>query len=95
MKPTPPVIQDRINLRLRRQVKERLERAASFEGKTLSSFILSSAVARAEQTIQHHESIALNAQESQAFIQALTQPVTFNNALTAALKDHDQTVTSL
>ncbi|MCA6220938.1 type II toxin-antitoxin system TacA family antitoxin [Photorhabdus antumapuensis] len=33
--------QDRINLRLKHSAKEILERAASFEGKTVSNFICS------------------------------------------------------
>ena len=40
--------QDRIYLRLKHSAKEVLERAASFEGKTASNFILTSALARAE-----------------------------------------------
>lgn len=44
-----------------------LERAASFEGKTVSSFILTSAMARAEKTIQEHEVMRLNARDSEAF----------------------------
>jgi len=43
--------QDRINLRLKHSAKKMLERAASFEGKTVSNFILTSALARAEKTI--------------------------------------------
>ncbi|MEJ2694854.1 MAG: DUF1778 domain-containing protein [Candidatus Thiodiazotropha sp.] len=47
--------QERINLRLKYSAKRALERAASFEGKTVSNFILSSALAHAEKTIHEHE----------------------------------------
>ncbi len=85
---------DRINLRLKHNAKLMLERAASFEGQTISKFVLNSALARAEKTIQEHELMSLNAQASEAFFNALAAPVRFNNKLTAAFKEHDQRVTS-
>lgn len=86
--------QERINLRLRRNAKRMLERAASVEGKTLSSFILSSALARAEKTIHKYEVLTLNGQDSGAFFKALAKPVRFNDTLTAAFKEHDLRVIS-
>lgn len=86
--------QDRINLRLKHSAKQVLERAASFEGKTVSSFILTSALARAEKTIHEHEAMSLNARQSEAFFNALTKPVRFSKKLTAAFEEHDQRVTS-
>ncbi len=61
---------DRINLRLKSNTKLLLERAASFEGKTVSKFILNSALERAEKTIQQHNLISLSA-HSEAFFNAL------------------------
>ena len=85
---------ERINLRLKQGAKTLIERAASFEGKTVSSFILSSALATAEKTIHEHESIQLNKQDAQRFFDALAKPVTFNSKLTAALAEHDRRVAS-
>lgn len=86
--------QERINLRLRRHAKQMLERAASFEGKSVSNFILSSALAHAEKTIQDHEVMTLNARDSEAFFNALAKPVQFNKSLTDALEEHDRRVIS-
>ena len=86
--------QDRINLRLQQSAKRALERAASFEGKTVSNFILSSALAQAEKTIQEHEVMSLNQRDSEAFFDALVKPVRFNQKLTAAFEEHEQRVTS-
>jgi len=58
---------ERINLRLKHNAKLMLERAASFEGQTISKFILGSALAHAEKTIQKHEVMALNARNSETF----------------------------
>ncbi|MGY6554096.1 MAG: type II toxin-antitoxin system TacA family antitoxin [Wenzhouxiangella sp.] len=86
--------QERINLRLRPQAKQLLERAASFEGKTVSNFILSSAMARAERTIEEHERISLSVSEAHAFYAALEQPLRWNKKLAAALEEHDHRVTA-
>ena len=85
---------ERINLRLKESSKTILERAASFEGKTVSSFILNSALAHAEETIHQHESMKLNAQDSEAFFNALSQPVQFNESLLDAMKEHKRRVIS-
>ncbi|KGK43275.1 hypothetical protein LH51_01180 [Nitrincola sp. A-D6] len=86
--------QDRINLRLKPSAKKTLERAASFEGKTVSNFILTSALAHAEKTIHEHEVMNLNSLDSEAFFDALVKPVRFNKKLAAAFEEHEQRVTS-
>ncbi len=85
--------QDRINLRLKHSTKIVLERAANFEGKTVSNFILSSALAYAEKTIHEHETMSLNSQDAEAFFNALLKPVCFNQKLVATFEEHDQRVT--
>ena len=85
---------DRINLRLKSNTKLLLERAASFEGKTVSKFILSSALARAEKTIQKHDTIRLNGNDSEAFFNALAAPVKFNDNLLFAFEEHRRRVSS-
>jgi len=94
MSSTTQAKDERINLRLKHQAKLMLERAASFEGKTVSKFILSSALERAEQTIQEHDVMRLNRRDSDAFFNALAAPVQFNDKLTAALKEHEQRVSN-
>jgi uncharacterized protein (DUF1778 family) len=86
--------QERINLRLKHSAKKALERAASFEGKTVSNFILASALAHAEKTIHEHEVMSLNNRDSEAFFNALVKPVSFNKKLAAAFEEHDQRVTN-
>ncbi|WP_275097477.1 DUF1778 domain-containing protein [Sedimenticola hydrogenitrophicus] len=86
--------QERINLRLKHSAKRALERAASFEGKTVSNFILTSALAHAEKTIHEHEVMSLNSRDSEVFFNALVKPIRFNKKLVAAFEEHDQRVTS-
>ena len=85
---------ERINLRLKSSAKNLIERAASFEGKTVSHFILTSALERAEKTVQDHEIMVLNAADSKIFFDALDAPVRFNRKLTAALDEHERRVVS-
>ena len=85
---------ERINLRLKHSAKKILERAASFEGQTVSKFVLSSALARAEKTVQEHEAMMLNAGEAEAFFEALSAPVRFNKKLSSALDEYRHRVTS-
>lgn len=86
--------QDRINIRLKHSKKLMIERAASLEGKNVSNFILSSALAQAEKTIHEHEVMSLSRQDAEAFFSALTKPIRFNDKLTAALTEHDQRVSN-
>lgn len=85
---------ERINLRLKSGAKSLLERAAGFEGKTVSQFILTSALERAEKTVQEHEMMTLNVENSRAFLNALADPTPFNRRLTDALEEHDKRVVS-
>lgn len=86
--------QERINLRLKHSAKKALERAASFEGKTVSNFILSSALAHAKNTIHEHETMSLNKEDSEAFFNALAKPSSFNKKLATAFEEHEQRVTN-
>lgn len=86
--------QDRINLRLKHSAKRALERAASLEGKTVSNFILTSALAHAEKTIHEHEVMRLNSGDSEAFFNALVKPIRFNKRLADAFEEHERRVTN-
>ena len=85
---------ERINLRLKSSAKSLIERAASFEGKTVSHFILTSALEQAEKTVQKHETMTLKAKYSKKFFEALAAPVSFNRKLATTLGEHDKRVVS-
>ena len=84
----------RINLRLSQTAKRRIEQAASAEGKTVSAFILSSALETAEKTIDRHETLALARRDALRFFDALADPPPPNDRLRAALEEHDRRVES-
>jgi uncharacterized protein (DUF1778 family) len=86
--------QERINFRLESSVKTLLERAASLEGKSVSKFVLHSALEQAKKTVHEHESMSLNVKNSEIFFTALSATVNFNSKLTNALEEHSQRVVS-
>ena len=86
---------ERINLRLSRTSKRRLEQAASVEGTTVSGFIVASALARAEEVIRDHDSVALERRDAEVFLDAIVNPPAPNRPLRAALEEHARRVRSL
>ena len=72
--------------------KDLIMLAAGFEGKTVSHFILTSALKCAEKTVQDHQILALNAKDSKSFLEALSVPVRFNSKLTTAFEEYDKRV---
>jgi len=94
MKTSASLKSDRINIRLSGTVKTLLERAASVEGKTVSNYILNSALERAEETVRKHDTISLNAKNSEIFLNALSGDISFNKKFSDVLKEHSRRITS-
>ena len=94
MAQTNTVRSERINLRLSETAKRRIEHAASVEGKTVSAFIVSSALENAEKTVRRHETIALAREDAARFFDSLADPPPPNDRLRAALEEHARRVDS-
>jgi uncharacterized protein (DUF1778 family) len=82
------VKRDRMHLRLDRRTKRRLERAAAYEEKSVSDFVLATAAAAAERVIERHEKIELSVPDWDVFYKALIEPPEPNERLRAAIKRH-------
>ena len=89
---TSALKQQRFNIRLTSDAKERIEHAASLEGKTASSFMLSCALAQAEVTIREHDQMVLSRADAEAFFDALVHPPKMTGELASALKEHERRV---
>jgi uncharacterized protein (DUF1778 family) len=85
---------ERLNLRLHPAAKRRIEQAASFEGKTVSSFIVSSALAAAERTIREHETMVLSRRDAETFLDAIVDPPKPSARLRKAIGEHRRRVVS-
>ena len=86
MAQTSEVKRDRMHFRLDGKTKRKLERAAAYEGTTVSDFVLANAVAAAERVIDSHESITLSAGDWEVFYDALINPPEPNEKLKEAAR---------
>jgi len=80
---------ERLNLRLPKGAKTRLERAAAHEGKSVSAYILSHILRQAEETIEKHEVMHVRGEYAKAFFEAIENPPPYNAKLRAALAEHE------
>jgi uncharacterized protein (DUF1778 family) len=92
MPETVSTASERLNLRLKSAAKRRIEQAAAFEGKTVSSFILSSALATAERTIREHETMVLSRRDAEVFWAAIVDPPRPSARLRKAIEEHRRRV---
>ncbi len=76
--------QERLQIRLDAQAKSILQRAASHRQKTLSQFVLSTALEEAERVIRENEVVTLSGADWNVFYEALTNPPSPNTALRKA-----------
>ena len=85
---------ERINLRLSKTAKQRIEQAAQIEGKTVNAFILSSALENAEKAARRHETVALAREDATRFFEVLSDPPPLNDRLRVALAEYIRRVDS-
>jgi uncharacterized protein (DUF1778 family) len=83
---------ERLEARLPAEVKAIIQHAADISGRSLSDFVVSSALEAAEETIRRHEVIALSARDSVAFVEALLNPREPNEALREAFRLHRELI---
>ncbi len=79
---------ERIEARLSSDAKVVIQRAAEISGRSVSDFVVNSALEAAKETIREHEVIVLSARDSIIFIEALLNPEGPNEALLAAARRH-------
>ncbi len=77
---------DRMHLRLDAKAKRKLERAAAYEQKSITDFVLANAVAAAERVIEAHEKITLSDADWRVFYDALVNPPAPNKRLKEAVR---------
>lgn len=77
---------DRMHLRVDAKTKRKLERAAAYEERSVSDFVLANAVAAAERVIDSREKITLSAKDWEIFYDALVDPPEPNAKLRKAAR---------
>ena len=81
---------NRLHIRCDDWARQLLDKAATYARVSVSEFVLSHALASAEQVVQAHESITLTPKDFQAFRSALDRPAKPNEALKRAFKRHSE-----
>jgi uncharacterized protein (DUF1778 family) len=89
---TSTIKESRLNIRCDLRARQLLDKAAAYAHVSVSEFVLSHALASAEQVVQAHESITLTPTDFQAFLAALDTPVEPNAALNRAFDRHAKQV---
>jgi uncharacterized protein (DUF1778 family) len=87
-KPKP----ERLEARLPAETKAIIQHAADISGRSLSDFVVTSALEAAEETIRRHEVIVLSARDSIALVEALLNPREPNEALREAFRLHRELI---
>lgn len=77
---------DRLEMRLSREQKELLERAAAVAGQPLTGFALSHLLERAQQVVERHQKTVLSRRDQERFLQVLESEAPPSPALRAALR---------
>lgn len=84
--------ENRLHIRCDKRARRLLDKAATYAHLSVSEFVLSHALASAEQVVQAQESITLTPKDFQAFLAALDAPAKPNAALKRAFKRHAEQV---
>ncbi|MFQ5785946.1 MAG: DUF1778 domain-containing protein [Alphaproteobacteria bacterium] len=80
---------ERLAVRLSGAAKRTLERAAEVSGRSLSDFVVASALDAAHQTIEEHDRIRLAAEDRAVFLAALANPPEPGEALRSAVAHYE------
>jgi uncharacterized protein (DUF1778 family) len=84
----------RIETRVTLEQKRLIELAASYQGRSVSEFVIGNAEAAAKQVIQEYERLHLNREQSRVLVEALLSPKRPNKSLHDAARRHKTQVTS-
>ncbi|MGH6905131.1 MAG: DUF1778 domain-containing protein [Geminicoccaceae bacterium] len=79
-----------MSLRIDAAGKRTLERAASYTGSSLSDFVITRALAAANEVVQARETVMLSGRDWDAFLDALVNPPEPSAELKRALRRHDE-----
>ena len=83
---------DRLEARLSPNTKALFQEAATLQGRSLTDFVVNSALEAARRTVRQNELVELSRRDRIAFVEALLNPPSHNNRLQRAMQRHRQTI---
>ena len=84
--------EDRLSIRIPRDIKEKLMRAATISGVTLGDFVIANTAQAAANVIQSHQLLELSARDYDRLMEALDNAPMPNSALLKAAGDYKQAI---
>ena len=84
----------RLEARITAEQKALVERAAAYQGRTVSDFVVATVQEAAKAVIYEHEVLQLNASQSRAFVETLLNPPEPTEALQQAAEQYRQDAVS-
>ena len=72
---------ERLETRVTAEQKRLIERAAALQGRTVTDFVLTSVQDAAQRAIEERQQLALSVRDSEAFVDALLNPMPVNDRL--------------
>ena len=91
---TPSKAIVRLEARISPETKSLIQKAADLEGRTLTDFVVASLQAEAYRVLEKHQKLKLNLEDSQAFVDALLNPLPPNDALKKAALRHKKLISN-
>ena len=82
----------RLEARITAEQKVMIERAAAYEGRSVSDFVVHSVQEAAKAVVREHETLRLNRQQSETLVQMLLKPPEPNAALQEAGEEYHRRV---
>ena len=86
---------ERLEARVSKLVKEKLKRAAALQGRTLTEFVVSAVLEKADHVIESHELIVLGTRDRKVLFEALRNPPEPNDALRKAFELNGKLISPL
>ncbi len=87
-----PTRNKRLEARVSRETKDLFQKAASIQGRTLTEFVVNSAIEAAKRTVQEKEFVEMTYRDRVAFVETLLKaPMAPNAKLRKAAERHART----
>lgn len=83
----------RLDMRVERQAKALIERAAALTGQSMTAFVVSNLIDTALATVERHERLVLSERGREQFLAALDRPAKPLPALRKAARRHQELTT--
>lgn len=82
----------RLNIRLSAEIKERIEKAATLSGVSLTDFTVANLAQVADEVLERHQTRKLSNRDRDIFLKMLDDTEEPNQALKDAFKAHDELI---